>query len=67
MFILTELLNGAQYGVVLFLLVVGLVPVLGIMSFVNLAHGFLYMLEAYFAATAYNYTGSFMLAKIMWT
>jgi branched-chain amino acid transport system permease protein len=32
------------------------------MSFVNLAHGSLYMLGAYFAATAYQHTGSFALA-----
>jgi branched-chain amino acid transport system permease protein len=32
------------------------------MSFVNLAHGSLYMMGAYFAATAFQYTGSFGLS-----
>jgi branched-chain amino acid transport system permease protein len=48
--------------VLLFLLAAGLTLVFGIMSFVNLAHGSLYMLGAYFAATAFNLTGSFGLA-----
>src|SRR3546814_17385903 len=34
------------------------------MSFVNLAHGSLYMLGAYFSATVYNATGSFALGLI---
>jgi branched-chain amino acid transport system permease protein len=48
------LLNGLQYGVLLFLLAAGLTLVFGIMSFVNLAHGSFYMMGAYFAAWAYN-------------
>lgn len=61
---LAQLLNGLQYGVLLFLLAAGLTLVFGIMSFVNLAHGSLYMLGAYFAATAFQYTGSFGLAVL---
>jgi branched-chain amino acid transport system permease protein len=57
--VFTQLLNGLQFGVLLFLLAAGLTLVFGIMSFVNLAHGSLYMLGAYFAATAYNLTDSF--------
>jgi len=57
--VLAQLLNGLQYGVLLFLLAAGLTLVFGIMSFVNLAHGSLYMMGAYFAATAFQYTGSF--------
>jgi len=60
--VLAQLLNGAQYGVLLFLLAAGLTLVFGIMSFVNLAHGSLYMMGAYFAASAFQYTGSFGLA-----
>ena len=41
--LLAQLLNGLQYGVLLFLLAAGLTLVFGIMSFVNLAHGSLYM------------------------
>ena len=50
----TQLLNGLQLGVLLFLLSAGLTLVFGIMNFVNLAHGSLYMMGAYFAAAAYN-------------
>lgn len=60
--LLAQLLNGLQYGVLLFLLAAGLTLVFGIMSFVNLAHGSLYMLGAYAAAIAYDATGSFVLA-----
>ena len=35
--LLVQLLNGLQYGVLLFLLAAGLTLVFGIMSFVNLA------------------------------
>jgi len=60
--LLAQLLNGLQYGVLLFLLAAGLTLVFGIMSFVNLAHGSLYMLGAYAAAVAYAASGSFALA-----
>ena len=62
---LTQLLNGFQFGVLLFLLSAGLTLVLGIMNFANLAHGSLYMFGAYFAAAAYGYTGSFWLAGLI--
>ena len=63
--LLLQLLNGLQYGVLLFLLAAGLTLVFGIMSFVNLAHGSLYMLGAYAAALAYGATGSFALAVLV--
>lgn len=59
---LEQLLNGIQFGVFLFLIAAGLTLVLGIMNVVNLAHGSLYMLGAYFAATAAQWTGSFLVA-----
>jgi len=62
--LLAQLLNGLQYGVLLFLLAAGLTLVFGIMSFVNLAHGSLYMLGAYAGAVAYAATGSFTLAVL---
>jgi branched-chain amino acid transport system permease protein len=62
--LLMQLLNGLQYGVLLFLLAAGLTLVFGIMSFVNLAHGSLYMVGAYAAALAYGATGSFALAVL---
>jgi len=62
--LLAQLLNGLQYGVLLFLLAAGLTLVFGIMSFVNLAHGSLYMLGAYAAAIGYGASGSFVLAIV---
>lgn len=62
--LLAQLLNGLQYGVMLFLLAAGLTLVFGIMSFVNLAHGSLYMLGAYAAAVVGTYTGSFALGVL---
>jgi branched-chain amino acid transport system permease protein len=61
---LSQLLNGLQLGVLLFLLAAGLTLVFGIMSFVNLAHGSLYMLGAYFGAAAFAHTDSFLLALV---
>ena len=64
--LLTQLLNGIQLGVLLFLLASGLTLVFGIMSFVNLAHGSLYMMGAYFAAAAFNaFGGSFLAAALV--
>ena len=59
-----QALNGLQYGVLLFLLAAGLTLVLGIMNFVNLAHGSLYMLGAYLGSAVYGTSGSFILAGI---
>jgi branched-chain amino acid transport system permease protein len=59
-----QTLNGLQFGVLLFLMAAGLTLVFGIMSFINLAHGALYMMGAYFAATAYSYSQSFLLAVV---
>jgi branched-chain amino acid transport system permease protein len=53
-------LNGLQLGLLLFLLAAGLTLVFGIMDMVNLAHGSLYMIGAYFAATFVTWTGSFI-------
>jgi len=56
-----QLLNGLQYGVMLFLMAAGLTLVLGIMNFVNLAHGSLYMVGAYLTVAAYRWSGSYLL------
>src|SRR6478752_6314391 len=62
---LIQMLNGLQLGVLLFMLSAGLTLVFGIMNFVNLAHGSLYMMGAYFAAATFNATGSFVLAGVV--
>ncbi|HZH55576.1 MAG TPA: branched-chain amino acid ABC transporter permease [Burkholderiaceae bacterium] len=60
-----QALNGLQLGVLLFLMAAGLTLVFGIMNFVNLAHGSMYMMGAFIAAALYNYTGSFWLAAVL--
>lgn len=57
-----QLLNGLQFGLMLFLLAAGLTLVFGIMDMMNLAHGSLYMIGAYLMATLAQATGSFWLA-----
>ncbi len=65
LYFIEQCLNGIQLGMLLFLLAAGLTLVFGIMDLVNLAHGSLYMLGAYFAATFAIWTGSFVAAVIL--
>jgi branched-chain amino acid transport system permease protein len=58
LYLIEQCLNGIQLGMLLFLLAAGLTLIFGIMDLVNLAHGSLYMLGAYFAAT---FADSFLL------
>jgi len=60
-----QCLNGLQFGLLLFLLAAGLTLVFGIMDLVNLAHGSLYMLGAYFAATFAAWTDSFIAGAVL--
>ncbi|GGF36448.1 branched-chain amino acid ABC transporter permease [Aliidongia dinghuensis] len=62
MLLAEQILNGAQFGIMLFLLAAGLTLVFGIMGLINLAHGSLYMIGAFTAAWAGNATGSFAAA-----
>ena len=62
---LEQCLNGLQFGLLLFLLAAGLTLVFGIMDLVNLAHGSLYMIGAYFAATFADWTGSFIIGAVL--
>jgi len=57
-----QVLNGLQFGVMLFLLAAGLTLVFGIMGLINLAQGSLYMVGAYAAAWIGRESGSFLLA-----
>lgn len=59
--LLEQILNGLQFGVMLFLLAAGLTLVLGIMNLVNLAHGSLYMVGAFVTAAVTSWSGSFMI------
>jgi branched-chain amino acid transport system permease protein len=63
--VVEQLLNGLQLGVMLFLVAAGLTLVFGIMNLVNLAHGSLYMVGAYFAVAFRAWTGSFAAAVVL--
>ncbi len=58
------LFDGFAYGMLLFLLSVGLSVTLGLMNFVNLAHGAFAMLGGYVAATLMNTLGWPFLATL---
>lgn len=60
-----QLLNGVQLGIFLFLLAAGLTLVFGIMDLMNLAHGSLYMIGAFVAATVTIWTDSFLLGLLV--
>jgi len=65
LYFIEQCLNGVQLGMLLFLLAAGLTLIFGIMDLVNLAHGSLYMLGAYFAATFAAVTDSFVLGAVL--
>jgi branched-chain amino acid transport system permease protein len=65
LYFIEQSLNGVQLGMLLFLLAAGLTLIFGIMDLVNLAHGSLYMLGAYFAATFAAMTGSFIAGALL--
>src|SRR5712691_4720428 len=60
-----QLLNGLQYGVMLFLMAAGLTLVFGIMNLVNLAHGSLYMVGAYLTIAAAQWTGNYLAGAVL--
>ena len=59
---LIQLLNGVQYGLLLFLVASGLTLVFGIMGIINVAHGSFYMIGAYLAWSLTARLGSFWIA-----
>src|SRR3989440_2418534 len=62
---LIQLLNGLQYGLLLFLVASGLTLIFGIMGIINLAHGSFYMIGAYMAFTLSSLTGSLTMAIVL--
>lgn len=62
--IVEQFLNGLQLGVMLFLMASGLTLIFGVMGFINLAHGSLYMVGAFIGAYVTGYTGSFWLGLL---
>jgi len=63
--LITQLMNGLQLGLLLFLLASGLTLIFGIMDFINLAHGSFYMIGAYFCGTIVSITGSFIAGVLL--
>jgi branched-subunit amino acid ABC-type transport system permease component len=59
-----QFLNGLAYGVLLFLLSVGLTLIFGMLDVVNLAHGAFYMLGAYAGLGMIAATGNFWVALV---
>jgi len=64
-YLLIQMLNGVQLGLLMFLLAAGLTLTFGIMDLVNLAHGSLYMMGAYIAWTFVTWTDSFVLGALL--
>ena len=64
-FLVVQTLNGLQLAALLFLLSIGLSVVFGLMNFINLAHGTLFMVGAYLALSAVRAFDSFWLALLV--
>ena len=62
--LLEQLFNGFQYGMLLFLMAIGVTLVFGVMRLVNLAHGSMFMVGGDLASAAAQATGSFWLAAL---
>jgi len=60
-----QVLNGLQLGLLLFLVASGLTLVFGILDFVNLAHGSIYMIGAFICASLTLLVGNFLLAVLI--
>lgn len=60
----TQVSTALIIGMLLFLVTSGLSLIFGVLGVINFAHGGFYMLGAYFAFTAYQLTGSFLLALV---
>jgi len=59
-----QVLNGLQFGIMLFLMAAGLTLIFGVMGLINLAHGSLFMVGAFAAAAVAGATGSFFLGLV---
>jgi branched-chain amino acid transport system permease protein len=60
--LIEQLFNGVQFGMMLFLMAVGVTLVFGIMRIINLAHGSLFMIGGYFLMAALGWTQSYVFA-----
>src|SRR5882757_3711184 len=64
-FFLEQILAALQFSVMLFLMASGLTLTFGVMGLINLSHGSIYMVGAYFAAAMVISSGSFILGAIL--
>jgi branched-chain amino acid transport system permease protein len=64
-YLLIQLVNGLQYGLLLFLMASGLSLMLGAMGILNLAHGAIYMLGAYLGFGLVSLTGRLEWALVL--
>jgi branched-chain amino acid transport system permease protein len=62
--VLEQAFNGLQFGMVLFLMAVGVTLAFGVMNLINLAHGSMLMLGAYFIAAAATKITAYPLAFV---
>jgi branched-chain amino acid transport system permease protein len=64
-FFAEQILNSLQFSMLLFLLAIGLSVVFGLMDYLNLSHGTIYMFAAYVAFSLTNLGGSFWVALLL--
>ncbi len=65
--LVTQLLTGLAYGMLLFMISVGLSVIFGLMNVVNLAHGAFYVLGAYIAFSLMELNLGFWVAVVVGT
>ncbi len=63
--VVANILNGLSWGMLLFLISVGLTVVFGVMGILNFAHGSLFMLGSYFALQFVRWVGSFWIGLLL--
>ena len=63
--LLLNTLNGLSWGMLLFLIAVGLTTVFGVLGVLNFAHGSLFMLGAYLCMQSMQYFESFWLGLLI--
>ncbi|MBI5580650.1 MAG: branched-chain amino acid ABC transporter permease [Deltaproteobacteria bacterium] len=62
---LANLLNGLSWGMLLFLISIGLTTIFGVMGVLNFAHGSLFMLGAYLCMQFVRWVGSFWIGLLL--
>ncbi|MCU0590820.1 MAG: branched-chain amino acid ABC transporter permease [Desulfobacterales bacterium] len=63
--LLANILNGLSWGMLLFLISMGLTTIFGVMGVLNFAHGSLFMLGAYLSMQFVRWVGSFWVGLLL--